>query len=475
MSLRTILFVSLLALFAEASSGQVVIFENRKVFAVQFDKTIGRPESVVCSGSSCAQRFFLEGKTRTATAALPSVQSVVAVDDITIRVELSTDLVNPASKFVYRQLEFANQDKLTGKPDFKPASGEVSLGGRIEDMPGDPRRLIVSLPTPLNAAPTAADVIVTVTDLDAEKDLPGFKVRSIIRYEGENSLEVVLSPTPPPGPSLAVGLEATQSGLAASGKFKIAAPSGRDDAAQYVAGSWSATHGGKDAYGFDLKLSRTLRRRLTSDTTAILDIIAGSDALKLADAGSLSVKHTRWLTKGEASQREITNSGLVFQPIYRSDKKWDNQDVGLDVGFEPFFRRLYWPVERRKLTIEKAELGWTITPTFYAETGVHVRNESGEVEDQPFLRLRPGIVGTLGWRRWKASASFQPRFPLRKELHRVEDDIIRIDRKPRPYVRAEIAREFYYGLSLSAVHMYGGLPPAFERSHATTFSVVLTR
>lgn len=208
----------------------------------------------------------------------------------------------------------------------------------------------------------------------------------------------------------------------------------------------------------------------------VLDAVAGSDQLKLADYGTLSLPLI-FLHRTGAIEDVRTTGRLSVGPEFRTDKKFDNRDVGLNGLYQ--FRNAEWDqsLERQSSRNPPSapRFGRRLTFGFGIEDGLHLASVHPELKNKAFVRLvaRPDLI--LEWQKWTLDIAPQLRYLFRNELAGGEDSLIVATRKgSRTYVRTELTRDLGF-LAITIANTSGRVPPAFSRARATTIGVTFRR
>jgi ribosomal protein L35AE/L33A len=318
--------------------------------------------------------------------------------------------------------------------------------------------------------PRLEDIKVKASDNDGTFEVPLLDVQP-----SRNPNELIVTFRRPLPNARTFRLTAQVNGqLTAEGTVTTPAWPSRAEAAFYGSGSANLTQGAKDTYGLDVRIDRVLlpRKQVIPDTNrrvlelasfdATVDVIAGSDALKLPDYGRVSLpvvyRDRLWSDSGPT-----TLGRLTFGPEYATDKKLDNQDLGVNASY------------RRYRGFERGDAVWKTALEAGTEDGFHLTSSHPELRHEAFLRFvaRPSVKIT--WHDWSLDLTPELRYLFRNELAGDEDGSLVATRKGfRTYVRTELSRDLGW-FSLTIANMSGRVPPLYKRARATTIGVTFRR
>lgn len=333
----------------------------------------------------------------------------------------------------------------------------------------DGTRLKLNFVRPL-PAPRMEDVRVTATDDDGTREIPLLDVQP-----SRNPNEIIVTMRHPLPNARKFRVTAEVKGHPnAEGTVTTPPWPSRADAAFYGSGSANLTQGGEDTYGVDVRIDHAMYERKTvrpdrngrvlerASFDAIVDVVAGSDALKLPDYGRVSLpmvfRDRRWTDDGP-----VTLGRLTVGPEYATDKTFDNQDLGANASYRRPWRR------------ESGAAIWQTVLDVGTEDGFHLASSHPELRHDAFLRLvsRSGV--TIAWRKWSLDVAPELRYLFRKELASGEDGSLVATRKGfRMYVRTELSRDLGW-FSVTIANTSGRVPPLYKRARATTIGVTFRK
>ena len=329
---------------------------------------------------------------------------------------------------------------------------------------------------------------ITVTDADPVKFKQPYGVY-VVATRTEDSvgilheLDVVGIPRSAKVDVKIVGLEsfASQPLEAKASVQGLAVPKGRDDAEFYVNIGVDADElADSRKYKLDLRVQEKWRTGQQWVVGPTLDVMVGNKTSKAPNTGSLAIDFQRWFAR-DLSKFGVHSAAIVYSPVFRTDREFDNRQVGLDVAFEPLFNAF----EQQLITRRTREAGrggpalarkwgWRIRPSVAVEYGRHLASTSPEVDEEAYTRLRGGISMTVERLQWQLSVTAVARYLFEDEvllqIVNNEPTVLRTTRDQRRHARVELAYNFGV-VSLSLTRADGRLPPAFTSVNTTALGV----
>lgn len=258
-----------------------------------------------------------------------------------------------------------------------------------------------------------------------------------------------------------------------------AIPKNRDEAAFYVnASAESDDIAREQTYRFDTKIAPAWRTR-SWEIGPRLEATVGNATSKAPNTASLAADFRYWFL--EEADGALQSHALVFAPTYRTDRKFDNRDGGLDVTWEPYFTHL----ENKTLEVRRARekreggvpqsihWGYRIRTKIGAEYGRHIDSTSPQLNDDEYSRLRGEVVAMVEWQQLRLTVTAQTRHLFSHELLLDENGgVVTISDSMRNHVRAELAYDLG-AFAISVTHLNGRVPPAFSPTHSTALGLTL--
>lgn len=467
-----ILAIGFLAQVAQAQEGpQVRLLDPNTFQVIRYPRPLDAASD--CSGQDCAGRYWLKRRGPGVTQAnLPAVIRVTATGH-----DFTVVLDRPLPELTGLRLVAADLRVRKGNAAEPLEEEEFALAPVLYVDPGDTRALIYRGLTRMTPGQTPT---IAITDLKEKLPITGIRVVGVEPYPDRLSHPTFahrlrLSRPLPRGKKIAVtvgGLE-ERADIKAEAQVDVEAyPATRDDATLYFLGQWNFSGGDNDSGAVDLRWAPDLPwSPYRTETKAVLDVNAGSDALKLPDVGSLAVSARFWPERAGAYFDNFTAS-----PTFRMDKDNDNRDLGVDLTYEFARESWYQTMARRRARARLSgadpitvRWGASFQPSVAVEAGWHLASEAEEVDDTFFARLVPGLTLLLETGNWKLTTSYRGRLLTTRELVK-DDELVSTDRGYRTDLRVELGRSFG-PYTISVVHIDGEQPPSFKKARATTLGV----
>lgn len=253
----------------------------------------------------------------------------------------------------------------------------------------------------------------------------------------------------------------------------IAIPKGRDDATFLKLSAEANDVKHERKYTLDTRVHDVWRAGERWNIGPTLDATVGNKTAKAPNSGALSVD-LRYFIQGTPTFR----TNITLSPIFRTDRSFDNEDLGSDITLEGVIPKLERPLEQRRKEEKRLKgpplarvWGWKLRPSVAFEIGKHIKSSSAEVDNTKFSRLRGGIVAALEFGRWSLSTSVQHRYLFNKEVFRQDDDTVAtVSDTGKTYGRLDLSYDLgVVGLTLT--HLNGRQPPAFSSTHSTSLGI----
>jgi len=396
--------------------------------------------------------------------------------------------VNDPSDLVLIASAVSVVDPATGGP--KSAGWrEFPIVAQLEQL-GDAERPTLQyqslLPTTLDNTPMRRGTLssnLTVTDPDNPTKKFDVYVRRVRTPGGGpdvlHDIEVAGLPRGKKVKASLKGVE-TFNGLPVAAKATLQAPAfpkGRDDASFFLNASAEADDiASEQKYKLDTRIHPTWRTE-SWEIGPKFEATLGNTTSKAPNTAALSADFRYWFA--EDIPGFIQSHSIVFAPIYRTDRKFDNRDSGIDVTWEPFLRPFEGKTLERRRALElrsggvpqAIHWGFRIRPKIALEYGKHIESASAELDDEQYSRLRGEVVAFIEWQQLRFTVAAQTRHLFNEEvILNDKSEVVRISASTRNYVRAELA----YDLGIIAVtltHNKGRTPPAFTPTHSTAFGI----
>jgi hypothetical protein len=444
--------------------------------------------TLCADAASCALMFFFEDRSplnRPLNFALPAFQMVAVSDDPSMLVAtLDGDLAAFDDILaVAKSIDLVTDTKGT----VKPFRIEFAFPLSISDVPHDPTpRLRLDVPLPIPASQIDLSML-KIKDTDTGQDV---RVHAVLQPCADrcNRFFIDLADPYPPGRTLSVSLPIAGVGKAGGTVKTPAGPKNRDEAQQWISLQGVLTQGSKDTYAVDTKLTKLVYRRPLplpggpadndlhfrfKEWNGVVDVNAGSDKLKLPDYGAFSLPALFQMQRGTGTTVRTLGT-LSLAPEFRTDKGFDNRDLGVSPLFQPIINSLNHSLAQRRKSDPTAQSGHSLTLAGGAEVGSHLASQLPAIEHSTFARSLIKATETVEWKQWKLSTGLQYRHLFRDELAKDDKDVLRIGSGERFFARTELAYDLGFA-ALSIVNTSGRVPPAFKRARATTIGVTFKR
>ncbi len=269
------------------------------------------------------------------------------------------------------------------------------------------------------------------------------------------------------------GAEDLQAGTAVQTK---ALPKAREDADLWVKLAIDTDSVKKDRkYSVDTRMHSGWRDGRW-DVGPTLDGTFGNVTSKAPNTAALSFDFKYWLNVADGGV--LHSQSVTLSPVYRTDRSFDNRDLGADLVYEPIFRVLDQTLDERRKAEKRLggpplakTWGWRIRPSFALETGRHIASVSADVRHTDFSRLRFGLSSTIEWLQWKLTISGQTRHLFSSELLLQDKGVVQTAKSDKNYGRIDLSYDLG-AVSIVSTHMNGRQPPAFSSTHSTSLGIV---
>jgi hypothetical protein len=486
--MRRIVFLLLSLTAATAGAQPVAFFRNDTTLVVSFERVDPIVNENSCDGAQCKTKYRVED--RTLANGVIDVSRVEVNDDNTMTVTLASKPQNVKALF------FVAADYQVPDPSVQ---GGVKTAGR-KDLQIKPQfeAVPVDLPSPFigffyrSLTPlTLADDFATHLDLAKKITLTDpnqfgrpYPTRVIgIESDGKFFHTIRLSGLP-----RAKKLDVAISGIdtwdgkpvAASGTLSTEGfPKTRDSARVWITGSIDAD---------DVKSERKykLDTRLHYDFSVgnwrigpTLDAIVGNTLSKAPNTGSLAADFRydfgRPLPSGAPGL--FSQQAILLAPIFRTDRGFDNQELGLDIAWEPRITVLEKPLDFRRLVAfrEKRDpfqrhWGFTLRPTIALETGQKTESVSAEVKGEEFIRARASILMVVEFNNLKLSLERTDRHLFTDEASLNAGAVVTTTASHRGFLRGDLQWDFGFA-AITLTHLNGRLPPIYTETGSTSLGV----
>lgn len=475
-AVAVVILVASAAPATDQVSGTATFGNSRTELQLHLEKKM-EPRPVCASPAECSSNFFLLNPTDPAML-LPHVIQVVETNPPSVNdviAILDVPLADSADVVIV-----ARNVTIQTKQGAKLMHATFSFNDRVRMTTTDAAFLRVDLDHPV-PTPLPREISISVADSSREFER---HVKTVVKDCADancSALFVTLDNPLPSGDTVNVTVT-FPGGDKATGKITTSPlPKSRDDATAYVSAHANLAQGAKDTYSYDVRIDKALYERPPGSAIAldsihaILDSIAGSDKLKLADYGSFSTPFEFLVRPDHAL---TTMATILLAPEFRTDKTFANRDLGLNLLYsirngEHFDHSL----ERQRLQNPKSnpQFGWRFFVDLGGESGYHLASKQASVENTTFARAvaKPGVVLEHG--RWMVTVATQLRYLFRKELAADSDgNVTDIRDGSRWFVRSELSRDIGF-VSISIVNTSGRVPPLYKRARATVIGVTLKR
>jgi hypothetical protein len=253
----------------------------------------------------------------------------------------------------------------------------------------------------------------------------------------------------------------------------LAIPKGRDDATLFLRlGAEANDIKQERKYTLDV---RAREAWLVGDRWQMgptLDVTVGNKTAAAPNTGALSADF-RYFIPGRPGFR----SRLLLAPIFRTDRAFENENLGIDVAWEMIIPSLDKSLEMRRKEEKRRGgpplarvWGWSVRPVIALETGRHLKSSSPEVDDETFSRLRGGVALVLERGRWKLSGSAVQRQLFSDEVLLQSNEVVEVSRSEKRFFRGDLTYDFgTAGLTLT--YLNGRQPPAYSPTDSTSLGV----
>lgn len=468
--IAAVLTVLACAASAAQISGKATLSASGNVVRLDLDQMMAQPFPVCDGRGECDKNFDVLLMTNP-RAPLPQITHVDASDPNTLSATLDAPLIDTTDVRV-----FVNHLTLQQKDGRKDVSAVFSFTPIVSKPTTDAAMLVVRTDKAV-VQPPPENVTISVTN-----DSRSF-TRRVTHVECNSdctSMNLALDKALPAGDTVAVGVD-IPGAQHASGKITTTKATTRDDAKTYISANANLAQGAKDTYSYDVKVDQGWERCagcalhvITFDSIhAVLDSIAGSDKLKLADYGSFSTP-VELLVRPD---KRTSIGSIRVGPEFRTDKTFTNRDVGLNIVYSVRNGdRFDHSLERQEAQgATDPQFGWRFFVDFGTEEGYHIASEQASVAHTTFARAlaKPGVALEHG--NWTLSIETQLRYLFRKELAADSDgNVIDVRNGGRWFVRSELSRNVGF-VSISVVNTSGRVPPLYKRARATVLGVTLKR
>lgn len=253
----------------------------------------------------------------------------------------------------------------------------------------------------------------------------------------------------------------------------MAAPKGRDDAALFLRiGAEANDIKHERKYTLDVRARDTWRSGERWQIGPTLDVNIGNKTAKAPNLGSLAADF-RYFFPGNPNFR----SRLLISPIFRTDRAFENEDLGVDLVWEMIIPRLDQSLDARRRNEKNLGgpplarvWGWSVRPVIALEVGRRIKSVEEEVDGSEFSRLRGGLSMTLERGRWKLSVSAVERHLFSEEAVIEGDTVVTTAASDRHFVRGDLTYDVGI-IGVTLTHMDGRQPPAFSDTHSTSLGV----
>jgi hypothetical protein len=451
---------------------------------------LAKDENACKSEQTCADRYWLQRKVKGDDSKRPVVAAGVTpsvIGDI-LDLDLAQSVDDPSDLFVIVADEIVLKDgkpKSVGWKDYavapqveqasdleKPTLRYASLTPfRLDDTPQQRRTISQNLSvTDPDDSTLRYNVFVTKLQTEGKGDHPthlltlaglprGKKVKVAVKgVEQFKSKDVSVDPTT---------------------IDPVPFPKGRDDAAFFVNASADADDvGGKKKYKLDTRIHPAWIVG-PWEIGPTLDGTIGNQLSKAPNTASLSADFRRFFASDATAV--FPTQSVLLSPTFRTDRKFKNRDVELDLAWEP---RLRWfegnTLERRRadLKIEggiprSIHFGFSVRPSIGLEGGRHIGSSDPQVDDRTFTRARGSLSAKVQWWSFVLSTSSETRTLFSNEV--VLDDsgkVVKTAKGLRSSVRFDLSYDLG-AVALTVTRINGRQPPAFSPTRSTSFGVTL--
>jgi len=485
-------FFLMLWLVAPAIGAQpVTFFRKDTTLVVSFERADPIAKENACDSATCRSKYRVEDRTLPDGRIEVTEVKVNDLDD-TMTVTLASKPQNTKALFFvaadYQVPDSANPGavKSVGRKDLqiKPQFEQVPI-----DLPTPVTAFFYRSLTPL----TLADDLTTHVELEkkialseaAQFNRP-YPTRVVsIQSNGPFFHTIVLSGLP-----RAKKLDVAISGIDMWDGKPVAAvgtlstepfPKTRDAARVWITGSVDAD---------DIKAERKykLDTRLHYDFALgdwrigpTLDAIVGNTLSKAPNTASLAAdfryEFGRPLATGAPGF--FSQQDILFAPIFRTDRDFDNQELGLDIAWEPRITALEKPLDFRRLVAFRQKRdpfqlhwGFTFRPTVAIETGQKVKSISSDIEGREFMRGRASALMVIEFNNLKLSIERVDRHLFTDEVTLNAGTVLSTTASHRGFLRADLQWDFGFS-AITLTHLEGRLPPIYTDTNSTSLGVTL--
>lgn len=474
-----------------AAVGGLVWMKDSRTLQVEVSERI-QPKDITAvppGPCECEKDVWIEDRDPSAAPrALPRVQSVIVPDKreifSTITVTLDGALELKSGLFlVVRGLTLSDGTSARGEFQIRPT---LSLGVDHRSLTYDSLREMslsemnsLLKPHQGSSAPT-----VTAKDTDDGTEFPNSIVR--VEFGGQlrqapatsRNFTLVLAHPLPRGRKLGVKLTGLEE-IPTSAPISVQGyPKSAEDADIVLGGTAvfaSLNDQGRKApstFAVEFKVTHTFFTT-NWDLAPKVDGKVGSDALKYPDTISVEFGLRRWFVKPSSEKAFLHRQSVYLAPVFTSDKKGHNQQIGASVAWEPVIESWYQPMKRRRLAAAKGmrtHFGWVISASPFIEAGSQLKSENDRVDGTAYGRLGARLNTTLELDQFSLVIEYAGRRLLTDELLVSNDGVVTTSKGGRHMLDIELGRSFG-PLKIAAKYLRGSEPPAFTHADSLTLTL----
>lgn len=487
---KVVLIVSLL-IVPSIDAQPVTLFRDPTTLVASFDAALPVATENACEGDSCKTRYRVEDRTQP-DGRIEVKKVEVDHADSTLVITLASKPSSVKTLFLvvadYQVPDPANPGKVksAGRKDLqiKPQYEQIAM-----DLPTPEIGFFYRSLTPL----TLPDDFATHVDLAKKISLSDpaqlnrpYPVRVISTESHGPFFHTIRLAGLPRGKKLDVAISGIDMWdavpVATSGTLAtLALPKTRDTARVWITG-------GIDADDVKSERKYKLDTRLHYDFFVgnwsigpTLDAIVGNTLSKAPNTASLAAdfryEFGRPLATGEPGF--FMQQNMLLAPIFRTDRDFDNQELGLDIAWEPRITALEKSLDFRRLRAfrqkgDPSQLHWgfTLRPTIALETGQKIKSVSTEVEGREFARGRAGVLMVVEFNNLRLSVERTDRHLFTDEATLNAGTVVTTTSSHRGFLRGDLQWDFGFA-AITLTHLNGHLPPIYTETSSTSLGITL--